>query len=248
MTFRSDGVASRGCRSTLTLTVRRPLPRAAPPTTRRSRDAGAHPLAAHVDFGRAVVDRRDDAFEAEAADDRRDRRRAGARRVVDGRRRRRRRRGSSERCDDRVDRGARVAARRAGVAGRDARWRAASCAMRVGLRLQVRDDVVDLAARLAHLRRRAPRSAAAGTSPRAARSASSRCAHPRARPPRASRARARPAGARARARAGRGRSSRGARRAALRARSGSAAPRRRPTGSGRAAPAISSARLRPGDP
>src|SRR5262249_13680050 len=50
---------------------------------------------------------------------------------------------------DRIDRGARVAAHRAGIAGRhETRCRRD----RRGPRLQLRDDVVDLAARLAHLR------------------------------------------------------------------------------------------------
>ena len=190
------------------------------------------------------------AFEAEPADDHavadatggcRRRRGLGAGR--------RRRLGSQEslraRC---VDRGARVAARRAGVAGRDQPRRRLARAP-AAFAFSVRDDVVDLARAPARtcvvelLVQPAPeRLLALRAAP------SSRCVHPRLGRVAASRARARPGAARARARACRGRSSRGARPAALRARSGSARAAATTDGLRPRRAAISSARLRPGDP
>ena len=85
------------------------------------------------------------------------------------------------------------------------------------LRLQLRDHLVDLAARLAHLRLELLVQPAAERLLALAQRVLA-LAHPRFGGVAASRARARRAAARARARACRGRSSRGARRAALRAR------------------------------
>ena len=64
-------VVSRGCRSTWTLTFARPPARRQRPGVAQAR---AHALAAHVEIGGTVVDRRDDGFESEAADDARGRR------------------------------------------------------------------------------------------------------------------------------------------------------------------------------
>ena len=130
--------------------------------------------------------------------------------------------GSEQPLDDLVHRGARLAAHRAGVARRERgapASRPARSARRLGL--QVGDDVVDLAPRLAHLRLELFGQPAAERFLALAQRLFA-LAHAARRSARAPRARARPAGARARARACRGRSSRGARRAALRACSGSA--------------------------
>src|SRR3954469_14483239 len=111
-------------------------------------DAGAHPLAADVEIGGAIVNRGDGRFEAEAADDD-----AGTDRDQAGRQRL----GAGNLCcrtvvgarGDRVDRGSRIAARLAGIAGRDQAWTVRN---RVGFRFQIGDDLIDLLARGAHLR------------------------------------------------------------------------------------------------
>ena len=155
--------------------------------------------------------------------------------------------GSRNRFDDGVDAPRARRARRAGVAGRD-RLPRRLLGDRVGLGLQLGDDVVDLAARLPDLRSRAPRSAAGGTSPRAG-----------AAPLRAARIRA--LGGLERLALARGEPLLVLERAHVvvdlrqvlgelrlaRAQVLARGARRSP-GSARGAPAISSARLRPGDP